>query len=370
MDWKTSIKDAIKTPAELRRRAPALAKVGTRLDEVAERFPMCVPDYYLSLIDPSDPDDPIARLCIPSDDELRAGGAFDTSGEAENTKLDGLQHKYSQTAMVLSTNRCAMYCRHCFRKRMVGLSEEETLRRFDEMADYIARHDEITNVLISGGDAFMNSASIIAHYLERLSAMPHIQMVRFGTRIPVVLPQRITEDNELLTVLEEYGKQLRLYVVTQFNHPRELTEQAQAAVDALMRRGVTVSNQTVLLRGVNDDADTLEQLMNGLTRVGIVPYYVFQCRPVRGVQDRFQVPLHRALAIVEEAKSRLNGHAKRFRFVMSHVTGKLEILGELPDGRMLFQYHQAKHPDDHSRVFAATVAPEQLWLDEIPPVQA
>lgn len=367
MNWKESLQNAVRTPQQLRLRVPALANACNRLEEVAERFPLCIPDYYLSLIDPQDPRDPIARLCVPSDDELGQSGTFDTSGEAQNTKLEGLQHKYPETAMVLSTNRCAMYCRHCFRKRMVGLSDEETLRRFEEMAEYIAAHTEITNVLISGGDAFMNSAEMISHYLERLSAMPHIQMVRFGTRIPVVLPQRITEDEALLAVLERYSTRLRLYVVTQFNHPRELTPQAQAAVDALVRRGVIVSNQTVLLRGVNDEGDTLAELMNGLTRIGVVPYYVFQCRPVRGVQDHFQLPLHEAFAVVERAKSHLSGHAKRFRFIMSHVTGKLEILGEAPEGRMVFQYHQAKNPADSGRIFIVPVAPGQLWLDKIPP---
>ena len=365
MDWKQQIRDSVTDIRQLEKRLPIDKQREKLLEQIVSMYPMRIPEYYLSLIDPTDPNDPIARMCVPSENELGEQGSFDTSGEGENTKLEGLQHKYGQTAMVLSTSRCAMYCRHCFRKRMVGLSEEETIQRFDEMARYIGQHKEITNVLISGGDALLNSNAVIAHYLKVLGEMEHIRFIRFGTRIPVVLPQRISEDPELLTLLGNYTRKKQICIVTQFNHPRELTQEARKAVRRLMAHRMVVSNQTVLLKGVNDDPDTLYQLMAGLMAAGIVPYYLFQCRPVRGVVDQFQVPIQRGYDIVEAAKAKMNGHEKRFRFVMSHVTGKIEILGRMPDGQMLFKYHQAKYPQDQGRIFTQSVGPDQLWLDEV-----
>ncbi|HIU43728.1 MAG TPA: KamA family radical SAM protein [Candidatus Ventrousia excrementavium] len=367
MSWKQELKNSVTDIERLSERLPIDKERRTVLESIVDMYPMRIPDYYLSLIDPEDPNDPIARMCVPSEYELGEGGAFDTSGEGENTKLEGLQHKYSQTAMLLSTSRCAMYCRHCFRRRMVGLSEEETIKQFDPMAEYIARHPEITNVLISGGDALLNSNAVIAHFLRVLGEIDHVRIIRFGTRLPVVLPQRISEDPELLTILGNYTRKKQINIVTQFNHPRELTRESRKAVRRLMANRMVVSNQTVLLKGVNDDPDTLAQLMAGLVACGVVPYYVFQCRPVRGVVDQFQVPLHRGYDIVEQAKSKMNGQEKRFRYIMSHVTGKIEILGNLSGGRMLFKYHQSKYPENHGRIFAQDVAPDQLWLDTIEP---
>ena len=133
---------------------------------IIERYPMMITPYYLSLVDKDDPDDPIARMCVPSPDEFDPGGSFDTSGEASNTKLEGLQHKYGPTVLLLSTNVCAMYCRHCFRKRLVGLSDEELLERADEAIAYISSHREVNNVLVSGGDSLMNPNTVVRRYLS------------------------------------------------------------------------------------------------------------------------------------------------------------------------------------------------------------
>lgn len=339
------------TPAEL-----------GQLQQVQETYPLLVNDYYLSLIDPADPDDPIRRLSIPSTEELDLAGLDDTSGERSNTVIPGLQHKYAQTALLLSTSACAMYCRHCFRRRFVGVSGEETVQSIDEVAEYIREHAEITNVLVSGGDAFMNSNATIARYLELLCAIDHLQVIRFGTRTPVVLPQRITSDDELTDLLAEYAGVKQLYVVTQFDHPRELTPEAKAAIRQLLELGIPVRNQTVLLRGVNDDPATLAQLMNGLSACGAIPYYLFQCRPVTGVKNRFQVPLREGYRIVEAAKTQLNGPAKCFRYAMSHPTGKIEILGELEPGTMLFKYHQAKDPAELGKLFTKELDGTECWL--------
>ncbi len=187
--------------------------------------------------------------------------------------------------------------------------------------------------------------------LSNIADIPHVGFVRFGTRAPVVLPSRL-EDAELLSILARYAAKKAIYAVTQFNHPREVTEEAARAVRALQGCGIVVSNQTVLLKGVNDGADTLAELMNALTGIGVVPYYVFQCRPVRAVKSQFQVPLLNGIDIVEKAKGMLNGHAKRFKYAMSHETGKIEILGKAGKSRMAFKYHQPKYERDLGRMFA------------------
>lgn len=203
------------------------------LDKILSQFPMTVTRYYLSLIDWDNPFcDPVFRMCIPSIEETDLSGDFDTSGEADNTVISGLQHKYDQTALILSTHRCAMYCRHCFRKRLVGISDDETADNIEEMAAYVSQHSEISNILISGGDAFLNSNQVIKRYLEQFSSIPHLDLIRFGTRIPVVLPMRIYDDPELLALLKTYTQKKQIYVVTQFNHPNELI----SAVPSLMSK--------------------------------------------------------------------------------------------------------------------------------------
>ena len=362
MSWQEELSKGIRTAEQL---AEYMGWDQEKLEacrQIAERYPMMITPYYLSLVTKDDPDDPIARMCIPSADEFVPGGSFDTSGEASNTKLEGLQHKYKRTVLLLSTNQCAMYCRHCFRKRLVGLSNEELNKRVDEVVEYVGSHPEINNVLISGGDSLLNPNHIIERYLRELSAIDHLDFIRFGSRLPVTLPERIYGDGELLDMLDEYSDIKTIYVVTQFNHPRELSPQAQRALDALQECGVMVRNQTVLLHGVNDHGPTLGKLLKELVRRGVVPYYVFQCRPVTGVKNNFQVPISQAYAIVEEAKQMQNGLGKTFRYVLSHETGKIEILGPVGNGRWLFKYHQAKTQEDQGRLFSVTLRPGQRWL--------
>lgn len=333
-----------------------------RIREIAERYPICVPPYYLGLIDPEDPEDPIRRICIPGNQELSGTGVEDTSGEGDNTVIRGMQHKYRQTALILTTNQCSMYCRFCFRKRMVGYSEHETAEHIQKMAEYVSRHTEINNVLLSGGDALINPNDVIEMYLKVFSQIPSLDFIRIGTRTPVVLPMRIYEDLELLGILKRYNRKKQILIVTHFNHPNEITPEAKKAVHALMECGCIVRNQTVLLKGVSDNPKTLAFLLNKLITIGVVPYYVFQCRPARGALDEFQIPLLQGSAIVEEAKSMMNGQAKSIHYCMSHVTGKIEILGAAESGKMLFKYHQAKYAKDNSRIFVKELAPDQCWL--------
>lgn len=333
-----------------------------RIRKISERYPICIPPYYLGLIDQEDPDDPIRKICIPGSQELTESGMEDTSGESDNTVIRGMQHKYQQTVLILTTNQCSMYCRFCFRKRMVGYSEHETAEHIQAMADYVSEHTQINNVLLSGGDALINPNSVIEMYLKTFSQIPTLDFIRIGTRTPVVLPMRIYEDEELLGILKEYNRKKQILIVTHFNHPHEITPEAKKAVDALISCGCVIRNQTVFLKGVNDDPKTLACLLNRLVSIGVIPYYVFQCRPARGALDEFQVPLLKASAVVEEAKSMMSGQAKSIHYCLSHVTGKIEILGQMEDGRMLFKYHQAKYAKDNSRIFLQEIAPDQCWL--------
>jgi KamA family protein len=340
--------------------APDEAKM---LEKIIKVHPMRISPYYMSLIDWNDPGDPIRKMAVPSVEELSLEGNYDTSGETENTVVHGLQHKYSETALILATNQCAMYCRHCFRKRLVGLPNEEILARFEDAAAYVAKHREINNVLISGGDPLVLDSEIIKRFLEVLDRIKHVRFIRIGSRVPVTLPARLS-DSKLLAVLKKYSKtDRRLHIVTHFNHPREITPQSIGAVNNLLEAGVLVSNQTVLLQGVNDNPSTITTLMNKLVSVGVMPYYLFQCRPVKRVKHQFQVPLCKGSKIVEKAKASCNGLSKRFKYIMSHVTGKLEILGMM-DGEIYFKYHEAKDRENLGVMFKCRVDEDAGWLDE------
>ena len=364
--WAPEIPGTIRSAAAVAKLTGMNEEQQAQMERLLSRFPMAVTPYYLSLIDWNDPNDPIRRMCIPSLHEHDLSGAFDTSGEADNTVDTGLQHKYRQTALVLTTNRCAMYCRHCFRKRLVGLSDEEIAAHFGDVVSYIRDHTEINNVLLSGGDALMLPNDLLRQYLSALTPIRHLDLIRIGTRIPVVYPARISEDKDLLAMLEAFDRRKQLYIITQFNHPNEITPEAAVAIKKLYHRGIVVKNQTVLLKGVNDSPDTLALLLHRLTACGIVPYYVFQCRPVSGVMNGFQVPLMRGYDVVERAKAMQNGQGKCFKYCLSHPTGKIEIAGKLDSGEMVFKYHQTKEEQDEGRIFIQRVREDQGWLDQIP----
>lgn len=275
-------------------------------------------------------------------------------------------------------------------KEFLPLTEEDTIRMEENIRkhpEYVTKYylslidkndanDPIRKMCISNiyeisnsegkgtkEDLLINSNQSVMKHLQSLCEKPDIDYVCIETRIPVVLPQRITEDDELLRTLEYYDEKKQIIIVTQFNHPRELTPEAVKAIKMLTYLGCIVRNQTVLLNGVNDDSDIMAELMNNLVASGAIPYYIFQCRPVEGVKNQFQVPLIKGIDIVENAKRKMNGQAKSVRFAMSHPTGKIEILGKTSERRMLFKYHQAKCDEDQSRMFDADIENTQCWLD-------
>ncbi len=363
--WKRELRQTIRTVEHLDRHLKLTGVEKRQISDVIERHPMRITHHYLSLIDKNDPHDPIRKMIVPSAEEFNLLGQYDTSGELSNTKMPGLQHKYAQTTLILATNRCATYCRYCFRKRLIGLETDEILRRFNDAAKYIEVHKEITNVLISGGDPMILSTEILERFLERLSTVDHLNFIRIGTKIIATLPDRILHDRRLLAVLRYYSlRKKRIIIVTHINHPREISPKAVAAVNALERASVTVSNQTVLLKGVNDQPEVLATIQRELLKVGIQPYYVFQCRPVKRVKHNFQLSLSRGFELVERAKKMLDGPSKRFRYVMSHKTGKIEILG-IRNDHMYFKYHQAKDPADLGKFFRCQLVKKAGWLDEL-----
>lgn len=357
--------NAITSAQDLREYTHLSASEMETLQGIVDNHPMRITPYYLDLIDWDDPDDPIRKMAIPTVEEDLLYGEFDTSGEEENTRFQGLQHKYQATVLLLTTSDCAMFCRHCFRKRMIGVSDDEVLEDMTKAIEYIREHREVTNVLISGGDPLLLSTKVVADMLQQLASIPHLKFVRIGTRTPVVWPSRFSGDKELIRVLAAFcagGKQL--YFITQFNHPREITPASIETVRSLQDSGIIFHNQTVLLRGINDDPSLMATLQTGLAGIGIIPYYIFQCRPVTGVGNVFQVPLREACEIINTTTSKLAGISKSFRFVMSHKTGKIEILG-CRDGLIHFKYHQTSDEALKNKMFTRRLDGNAGWLDDL-----
>ncbi len=214
----------------------------------------------------------------------------------------------------------------------------------------------------------MLPTDVIKAMLSALKDIPHLNFVRIGSRAPVVYPFRFF-DAELIDFLKEFNREKALFVPTHFNHPNEITPVAEQAILRLREAGVTVNNQAVLLRGVNDDADTLVELMNGLLRIGVSPYYLYQCMPVARVRHHFQVPLKQGVDIVDQARQRLDGYAKRFKFIIGHDIGKLEICGRVDDKLILKQIHaRQEHPEEASRMLVRQLTDTGGWLDDLPEV--
>ena len=249
------------------------------LARVTELFAFRANDYYLSLIDWSDPRDPIRRLIIPTLEELEPWGQLDPSSEHRYTMAPGLQHKYRETALLLVSDLCGGLCRYCFRKRLFIKSAREVTKDVSEGLLYIRDHPEITNVLLTGGDPLMLEAAGLADIVRRLRGIDHVGVIRIGTKVPAYDPFRVTDNPALLDMIRKYSTdEKRIYVMAQFTHPRELTDAACQSVSLLQDAGAVVMNQTPLIRGINDDPAVLAALFERLASIGANPYYVFQCR--------------------------------------------------------------------------------------------
>jgi lysine 2,3-aminomutase len=354
------------------------------LEPVLKVFEFRVSRYYADLIDWSNPDDPLRRIVLPERSELDSTLDIDASDEESSTRVRGLQHKYRPTALLLVNDVCAAYCRFCFRKRFTLATstvdhivpsrqelggggdahnnEKETTFDIREGLEYISRHPEITNVLVTGGDPLTLSVRRLETIIKQLRGIPHVRTIRIGSKVPAFDPENVSD--ELLAMLRQYcSPDRRIYMMLHFNHQRELTPLACRKLDAILAHGLPACNQTPLLRGVNDSAAELVALHRRLADIGVVPYYVFQCRPTQG-NEPFMLSLQEGLAIVNEAKAELSGLAKRFRYVGSHATGKIEIVGVMGD-QLVLRYHEAKRVEDENRLFTWPVERRVTWFDEI-----
>jgi KamA family protein len=334
-----------------------------RMETVTDLFPFRANNYYLSLVDWKDRHDPLRRIVIPDPRELKGGGTRDPSSEKDYTKKPGLQHKYDQTGLLLLTDVCGGICRFCFRKRLFMSCERETVRDVSENIGYIREHREITNVLLTGGDPLTLETRHLEKILRELREIPHVSIIRIGSKMLAYNPYRILNDQNLLYVLSRYstpGK--RIYLMAHFNHPRELTDVSIRAAEALQKAGVIVVNQTPVLNGINDNPETLTTLFRRLSFAGISPYYVFQCRPTTG-NHVFQVPVEQSYEILQRSWQACSGLAKRARFVMSHATGKIEVVGRTAE-HIFMRYHQAAEKADIGKFMIFRSNPVARWFDD------
>lgn len=305
-DWTWQVKNRIETYEQL-------SKYFTFSDEEAEgikkalaKFRMAITPYYLSLIDPNDPYDPIRRQCIPQGAECNIAPADlnDPLHEDEDSPAPGLTHRYPDRVLFLITDMCSMYCRHCTRRRFAGQKDDESpSERIEKCLEYIEKTPQVRDVLLSGGDCLMVSDQKLEYIIKRLRAIPHVEIVRLGSRTPVVCPQRITDD--LVNMLKKYHP---IWLNTHFNHPNEFTPEAKAALAKLANAGIPLGNQTVLLRGINDCVHVMKKLMHELVRNRVRPYYVYQCDLSMGL-EHFRTPVSKGIEIIEALRGHTSGYA-------------------------------------------------------------
>ena len=335
-----------------------------RLEPVAARYAFRLNSYYERLIDWDDPDDPLRRLVIPLENELNEWGDLDASHEASYTPVRGCQHKYTDTALLLVNEVCGAYCRYCFRKRLFMNDNDDVSLDHRPGLRYIQEHEEITNVLLTGGDPLVLSTRRLDAILNDLAAVPHVRIVRIGTKMAAFNPYRVLDDPELPKILADYcDSGTQIYVMNHFDHPRELTSEARRAIGVLREAGVMMVNQCPIIRGVNDDPRVLAALFRELSFIGSPQYYVFQGRPTAG-NEPYEVPIVEGYRIFTEANRQVSGLAKRARFAMSHRTGKIEIFG-IDDRFIYMKYHRAHRKNDYGQVVVALRDDCAHWLDQL-----
>ncbi len=304
-DWRWHLEKRVTTAAELKKYLTLSPQQLEEIEQTGSIYRWAVSPYYLSLMDPQNKADPIRRQAIPSLPECADHiGTSDPMDEEHTSPAPAVTRRYPDRLIINVTNQCAMYCRHCQRRRNIGEKDLATPRR-DLMAalDYVSSNKEIRDVLLTGGDAFMLDNSSIAWLLEQLDQIPHVEIKRFGTRTPVTLPFRI--DDELCEILSRH---LPLYVNTQFNHPLEVTPAAQEACFKLARAGVSLGNQAVLLKGVNNDPFVMRKLNQELLKIMVRPYYIFHPKRVKGTAH-FWVKIAEGLKVMEHLRGYTTGMA-------------------------------------------------------------
>jgi lysine 2,3-aminomutase len=305
-DWKWHLRNRIVTVEGLAKFIPLSGRERRHLKLVTTKYPMSITPYYLSLVDTNDPDDPIRKQSVPAIQEIAlAGIGFDDPlAEGSCSVVPGLVHRYPDRVLMVLTDLCPTLCRHCTRKREWQHGGwVRTPREIDTMLDYIRKNRNIRDVIISGGDPLILSTRRLEDLISKLRRIDHVEIIRIGSRFPVVLPQRI--DNELCDMLSSYGP---IWLNTHFNHVNEITPESAAACDRLIRSGVPLNNQSVLLRGVNDSVKAQTALCQGLLKIKVRPYYLYQCDEVRGT-EHFRTPVNTGLKIIEGLRGHTSGLA-------------------------------------------------------------
>ena len=303
-DWRWQLKNLVRSPAQL---GELLRLSETEVEAVGalqKDFRFAISPYYFSLIDCDDPADPIRRMIVPSAEESAGLGLADPLAEQADMVAPGLVHRYPDRVLFIVTSFCSSYCRFCVRKRNWAHSDAATTRaEIDEAIAYLRAHEEVRDVLISGGDPLTLPLEQLDYVLAQVRSMPHVELVRIGTREPVMLPMRFTD--ELLRTLDRHAP---LWINTHFNHPREITEEAAMACEKLARLGIPLGNQSVLLAGVNDDAEVMKRLTQGLLKIRVRPYYLYHADPVVGAAH-LRTSVWKGLEIIEALRGHTTGLA-------------------------------------------------------------
>ena len=304
-DWKWQVKNRIETLEELKKYVSLTAEEEEGVKQTLKTLRMAITPYYLSLINPDDPCDPIRRQCIPTGAETHQAAAdlLDPLHEDEDSPTPGLTHRYPDRVLFLITDMCSMYCRHCTRRRFAGQTDNECgLDRIEKALEYIRNTPTVRDVLLSGGDALMVSDKRLEYIISELRKIPHVEIVRLGTRTPVVCPQRITP--ELCDMLKKYHP---IWINTHFNHPNEVTPESSRACEMLANAGIPLGNQSVLLRGVNDCVHVMKKLVHEIVKIRVRPYYIYQCDLSMGL-EHFRTPVSKGIEIIEGLRGHTSGY--------------------------------------------------------------
>jgi len=310
-DWKWQVKNRIETLDALKKCISLTEKSLTTEEEEGikqslKTLRMAITPYYLSLIDVNNPSCPIRKQAIPTVAELHnvAADLLDPLHEDGDAPVPGLTHRYPDRVLFLITDQCSMYCRHCTRRRFAGHSDcESPSERIDKAIEYIAKTPIIRDVVLSGGDALLVSDKMLESIISRLRAISHIEVIRIGSRTPVVCPQRITDD--LVNMLKKYHP---IWFNTHFNHPNEITPESKIACERLADAGINLGNQSVLLRGINDCAQLMKKLVCDLVKIRVRPYYIYQCDLAMGL-EHFRTPVSKGIEIIENLRGHISGYA-------------------------------------------------------------
>jgi lysine 2,3-aminomutase len=307
-DWRWQAQNAVRHPRQLVELLAFSLEERQAIETLQAQYKLAIPPYYFSLIDRFDPRDPIRLQSVPAPQELAgaagADGEDDPLDEDKDSPVPGLTHRYPDRALLVTTHVCTMYCRFCTRKRatMKRGGWDAVSRDDRRMVEYIRDHPEIHDVIISGGDPLTLPLEKLAFFVDSLTAVPHVDVIRVGTRVPVTLPQRL-DDDELIDLLAASGK---IWIQTHFNHPREVTPEARRGCDRLRLGGMPINNHAVLLKGVNDSLAVQRALCRALLRIKVRPYYLFHCDPVTGA-GHFRTPVWKGIEIIEGLRGHISG---------------------------------------------------------------